>query len=231
MSALQAGRNRLYLSDRLNTDNSMNKFISGCCLALASNVLIQPAFAQSSTETLVFVRHGEKPSPTSFGQLTCQGLNRALALPDVLISKYLTAQDGTVVNPAAIYAPDPGYKNDNYYYVRPLATIEPTAIRLVMPVNTQFAYNDDRGLETELLQSSYQTAAILIAWEHANIYKIVKSIVASNNGNPNDVPVWDNADYDSIYVVTIHTDSSGKTKATFQQNYESLNGQSTTCPS
>jgi len=34
-------------------------------------------------ETIVFFRHGEKPS-AGLGQLTCQGLNRALALPDVL---------------------------------------------------------------------------------------------------------------------------------------------------
>ncbi len=33
-------------------------------------------------ETLVFVRHGEKPAQ-GYGQLNCQGLNRALALPAV----------------------------------------------------------------------------------------------------------------------------------------------------
>jgi hypothetical protein len=32
-----------------------------------------------AAETIVFVRHGEKPQD-GFGQLNCQGLNRALAL-------------------------------------------------------------------------------------------------------------------------------------------------------
>ena len=31
----------------------------------------------------MFLRHGEKPSG-GYGQLTCQGLNRSLALPDIL---------------------------------------------------------------------------------------------------------------------------------------------------
>ena len=38
-------------------------------------------------ETIVAIRHAEKPS-TSLGQLTCKGLNRALALPKVLIPRY-----------------------------------------------------------------------------------------------------------------------------------------------
>ena len=38
-------------------------------------------------ETIVFLRHGEKPSG-GYGQLTCQGFNRSLALPLVLTSKF-----------------------------------------------------------------------------------------------------------------------------------------------
>ena len=40
-------------------------------------------------ETIVAIRHAEKP-PASLGQLTCKGLNRALALPKVLIPRYGT---------------------------------------------------------------------------------------------------------------------------------------------
>jgi hypothetical protein len=76
-------------------------------------------------QTIVFLRHGEKP-PLGLGQLDCQGPNRALALPAVLQAKFGKA--------SAIYAPDPGSKAKDkgveYNYIRPLATIEPTAIRL-----------------------------------------------------------------------------------------------------
>src|SRR5688572_30502853 len=72
----------------------------------------------TAEQTIVFFRHGEKPS-AGYGQLTCQGLNRALALPDVLLAKF--------GRPAYLYAPNPTVQvPDNgilYYYVRPLATI------------------------------------------------------------------------------------------------------------
>jgi hypothetical protein len=56
-----------------------NKILGG----LAALLLSQSVLAQ---ETLIFVRHGEKPANDS-GQLTCKGLNRALALPDVLLDR------------------------------------------------------------------------------------------------------------------------------------------------
>jgi hypothetical protein len=53
---------------------------------------------QRSEETIVLIRHGEKP-PGGLGQLTCKGLNRALALPAVLIGRF--------GKPDYIYAPNP----------------------------------------------------------------------------------------------------------------------------
>ena len=54
--------------------------------------------SQANGETIVMVRHGEKP-PGGLGQLTCKGLNRALALPSVLIGRF--------GKPDYIYAPNP----------------------------------------------------------------------------------------------------------------------------
>src|ERR1700730_8403568 len=71
----------------------------------------------------VLVRHGEKPDK-GLGQLDCQGLNRALALPPIKAK--------TFGRPSAVFAPDPSQQREDYAvsydYVRPLATIEPTAI-------------------------------------------------------------------------------------------------------
>src|ERR1035441_5817659 len=70
-----------------------------------------------SVETIVCIRHGEKPRG-SLGQLSCRGLNRALALPKVLFAKY--------GSPQFVFACNPTQKVKGYFYVRPLATIEPT---------------------------------------------------------------------------------------------------------
>ena len=87
-------------------------------------VFIGSAPAASAQQTIVFVRHAEKPS-SGLGNLSCQGLNRALALPNVLLARFGT--------PDFLYAPDPSVKISDaagsFYYVRPLATLEPTAIR------------------------------------------------------------------------------------------------------
>src|SRR3954464_2676607 len=88
-------------------------------------------------QTIVFMRHGEKPSG-GYGQLTCQGFNRALALHDVLVAKYGKPTYLNAPSPAAQVTDSAG----SFYYVRPLATIEPTAVRLGMPVRTKYAYTD-----------------------------------------------------------------------------------------
>ncbi|WP_230632302.1 hypothetical protein [Chromobacterium violaceum] len=52
------------------------------CLALLAAA---PAFADS--QTLVMLRHGEKPDG-GYGQLSCKGLNRSLALIKTLPAKF-----------------------------------------------------------------------------------------------------------------------------------------------
>ena len=53
----------------------------------------------------------------------------------------------------------------DYNYVRPLATIEPTALRVGLPVKTSLGFRQVHILAQELLQPSYETATIFIA-EH-----------------------------------------------------------------
>ncbi|CAG9274097.1 conserved exported hypothetical protein [Paraburkholderia unamae] len=175
-------------------------------------------------ETLVFVRHGEKPAE-GLGQLNCKGLNRALALPAVIAAKY--------GKPDAIYAPDPGeQKNDNgrpYYYVRPLATIEPTAIQFGMPIQTPYGHSQIDSLQAAFIDPQWRGRTVLVAWEHREIESFVRRVVAAHGGNASDVPRWESADFDSIYVVRI--DWSGNVaRAHFSHEREGLDGRSDDCP-
>ena len=52
-------------------------------ISVLSFALILLAGGVAAKETIVFVRHGEKPD-AGLGQLDCQGLNRALKLPGVI---------------------------------------------------------------------------------------------------------------------------------------------------
>lgn len=192
-------------------------------IALALFTLGQSAFADpagniTGTETVVLLRHGEKP-PHEIGQLSIKGLNRSLALPAVLIAKY--------GKPNYIFAPNPavqvhGKQDSNYYcYIRPLATIEPTAIQLNLPVNTQIGFNDIQQLQNELTKPTYQNSLIFVAWEHVYLDEFAKNLVQACGVDRATVPAWPSSDYDTIFVIRIQQ-SGGKPTATFSVDHEGL---------
>jgi hypothetical protein len=180
--------------------------------------------ADNSIETLVFVRHGEKP-PQGYGQLDCQGLNRALALPAVIAAKF--------GKPDAIYAPNPAeQKADSgrsYYYIRPLATIEPTAIQFQMPVQTPYGFAQIDKLGQTLVAPAYRGKLVVIAWEHKLIEKLVRQMMAAHGGEASAVPHWQSGDFDSIYIVKLDW-RSGEPRATFKHDNQGLDGRATDCP-
>jgi hypothetical protein len=197
-------------------------------LSIAILLLAIPSADARAEQTIVFLRHGEKPAG-GYGQLTCQGFNRSLALPTVLTAKFGA--------PNALYAPSPAVKvtdtAGSFYYVRPLATIEPLAIKLGMPVNTKYGYNAISSLQTALISTGYANATIFVAWEHLMLQKLVQNIMNAYGGGVT-VPAWASTDYDSLYVVraTYGTAPDGTTTvhAQFYTDAEALNGQPTVCP-
>lgn len=207
-------------------------FIVICCGAVLIRTL-SSAGAQtvadskpshSNVETIVCIRHGEKPL-LGLGQLTCQGLNRALALPGVLLAKF--------GKPNSIFAPDPNQlahdPGGEFCYLRPIATIEPTAIACGLPVNTRFGFKDIAALKQELTKPAYENATVFVAWEHRYLDDFVRDLVGSFGGDRSQVPEWPGSDYDSIFVVRL-THRDAKITATFSRDAEDLNNLSSDCP-
>jgi hypothetical protein len=182
------------------------------------------AYSDDAVETVILVRHGEKPD-RGLGQLNCKGLNRALALPPVIAKVF--------GRPEAIFAPDPSEQKrdagESYDYVRPLATIEPTAIAFGLPVHASLGVSDTDGLRAALEQPLYRNALVLVAWEHKRIETIARGLLADYGGDQALVPRWDANDFDSIYVVTI-ANAGAAGKATFTVKHEGLDGRPDTCP-
>jgi hypothetical protein len=175
----------------------------------------------TAEETIVFLRHGEKPE-NGLGQLSCQGLNRSLAIPDVLLNKFGT--------PSVIFAPNPSIRKPdhgiNYDYIRPLATIEPTAIRVGLPVNVQFGFNDIAGIKNEITSVKYENQVVYVAWEHKMLVEIVKNILIDFNSDISKIPEWKYDDFDSLYVIKI---KSHNKELSFSIDNEGLNGQNKDC--
>ena len=198
----------------------LSKRVAPVVLALAGVLF---SHAQADT-TIVIVRHGEKPA-LGLGQLTCQGLNRSLALAPVLLTRY--------GKPVAIYAPNPAVlKTDNgipYAYVRPLATIEPLAILVGLPVNLEWGMADIEPLAAQILASPAGTH--VVAWEHHWGEALARRLLVRLGGDPADVPRWDDSDFDSVFVIRVGEEGNSSKRVAFSHEQEGLDGMSENCSS
>jgi hypothetical protein len=194
-------------------------------LLLTCAPVCHAARQDNDAETIVLMRHAEKPE-TGLGQLNCKGLNRALALPDVLLRRF--------GKPDYIYASNPAVQShengETYSYVRPLATIEPTAIRAGLPVNTQFGLNQIDELQTALTQPSCAHAVVFVVWEHVYLHDLARQLLTAYGDDPSILPAWPKSDYDTMYVFRISR-QDGKPHLSFRVEQEGLDGKlSDTCP-
>ncbi len=193
---------------------------------LCAGFPLAAAAAQGATrETIVFIRHAEK-APGGLGQLSCKGLNRALALPAVIKARYGT--------PDAVFAPDPAQKKQDgtgsYDYVRPLATVEPAAIRFGLPIHADFGYGETDRLREALLDPALANAVVLVAWEHHALNAMVPAMVAALGGDPTPpIAAWESDDFDSVWKVTIARDA-GRTRVDFARESQGLQGRLADCP-
>jgi len=167
---------------------------------IAPLLLASQASAAPPVETIVVVRHAEKP-PLGLGLLTCKGLNRSLLLPEYFAKNF--------PKPDYIFAPDPSVKateihgdGERYDYVRPLLTIGPTAVRFGVPMNTQLPFNDPGLLADVLLAPEYANATVYVAWEHSNIVTLAE-IILRRFEVTTPVPDWPNSDYDKVFVFKV----------------------------
>ncbi len=196
-------------------------FLSLVLVCVAGSPTLFAAKTQAAGgETIVMVRHGEKPGG-GLGQLNCRGLNRSLALPAVLIGRF--------GKPDFIYAPNPsvmvpdGNNQPSYSYVRPLVTIEPTAIRLGMPVNTQIGYDQLDALQQALLQPAYAHSLIFVAWEHVKLNEFALQLLQRYGTTSMQVPKWTNDDYETIYVFHVaRSEKNGTPQVTLELQQEGL---------
>lgn len=180
------------------------------------------------TQTLVFLRHAEKPGE-GLGQLNCQGLNRALDLATLLPEKFGAADYVFAANPSREV--EEGSNDDAYSYIRPLMTISPSAIKLGLPVNIDFGANDTGDLAEELLQDKYRNATVYTAWSHGYLPELINAVAGKALGEKRTITDdWSGDDFDSMYVLTL-TWHDGKASLLSRNYKQGLNNGDHACPS
>lgn len=179
-------------------------------------------------QTLVFLRHAEKPGE-GLGQLNCQGLNRALDLATLLPEKFGAADYVFAANPSREV--EEGSNDNAYSYIRPLMTISPSAIKLGLPVNIDFAANDTSDLADELLHDRYHNSIIYTAWSHGYLPELINKVAEEAVGEQQPITEdWASSDFDSLYVLTL-TWRNGKASLHSQSYKQGLDGGEQDCPS
>jgi hypothetical protein len=190
-------------------------------LLLSAIVLVVSVREARAEQTIVFLRHGEKPVG-GYGQLTCQGFNRALALPKVLLAKY--------GRPTYLYAPDPSGKISDqagqFFYDRAIETLVPTAVKLTMQIRSFYTFTQIDGLQSVLINPAKDGTTSFVAWEHVMLQRLVQNIMNAYGGHLV-VPAWPGTDFDSLFVVRVNYGSA--ITASFQHDHEGLNGRATAC--
>ncbi|CAM4001073.1 hypothetical protein CCOS865_03532 [Pseudomonas reidholzensis] len=179
------------------------------------------------TQTLVFLRHAEKPGE-GLGQLNCQGLNRALDLATVLPERFGDADYVFAANPSRHV--EEGSQDLSYSYIRPLMTITPSAIRLGLPVNIEYGANDYDELADELTSNKYRNATVYTAWSHGYLPDLINAVAGKAMGDEHVLTEdWANEDFDSLYVITL-TWHDGKASMLSRNVRQGLDGGNKTCP-
>jgi hypothetical protein len=158
---------------------------------------------------VVIIRHGEKPD--SGNNLSCKGLNRALALPAVL--------DTVTGKPDYTYVPTikVGKKTSSD---RMFQTVTPFAVKKNLNINSSFKEDNTTGAANDVL---LKTGMVLMVWEHSNIPPLAKAL-----GVPGKLK-WHGKDFDSIWIIDFVSTKKGLKYKRFSVEQENINP-ADTCP-
>ncbi|RLV10125.1 hypothetical protein CTZ27_02510 [Streptomyces griseocarneus] len=163
------------------------------------------AEAAPGADTIMIIRHGEKPDENGkkapFGvteegeqnvhALLVRGWQRAGALVGLFAPDGGTPLRKGLQRPDAVYAagPHPGEKG-----LRPSETVAPVAAKLKVRANLKYLTGDEAALAKELRGRRGRT---LVSWEHHAIHTIVKGLGTVRPAPPH---AWPDDRFDLVWV-------------------------------
>ena len=165
--------------------------------ALAAGCSPAPDKPLVRPQSILVIRHAEKPADATAIGLSPEGLKRAKALPELF--EMTANRSAPFPTPDFIFATKPS-KHSN----RPVETVAPLAKALKLEVNAGYANDDYPKLADELsTNTKYEGKTVLICWHHGTISEFALTLGAT--GVPDK---WKDAVFDRVWVVTF--DDKGK---------------------
>ncbi|MGD0223290.1 MAG: Ig domain-containing protein [Terriglobia bacterium] len=169
-----------------------------------------PSKGFNTDEIVYFIRHAEAHPTTLWddGNMVAAGQWRALDLPNALAGK---------ISPTQVYSIDPAqvipYGYSYFPYVRPSLTVEPYVIANNLPLNLvaniEIFAPDSPQLTSGFFFNccAFSGQTVLLAWEHDHFPAIVDALLKSY-GSTQTAPAWPGDDYDTIWRVTLDSNSN-----------------------
>jgi hypothetical protein len=150
-------------------------------------------------QSILLIRHAEKPADAADANLGPEGKKRADALPELF--KKAADRPDPLPTPDFIFATKPSKHSR-----RPVETVAPLAKALKLEVNAGYANDDYPKLAEELSTNpKYEGKTVLICWHHGTIPELATALGAT--GVPDK---WKDSVFDRVWVVTF--DEKGKAR-------------------
>ena len=162
----------------------------------------------SAPETIMFVRHGEKPAHKAapYGvnkhgepddhSLSPRGWSRAGALA-ALFSHAPLQSHGGLTRPARMFATGPSHQTKSH---REIDTANPTAERLSLTLETKYTHGEEPELAKEILTREDST---LVVWHHGELPHLLSQFKVIN---ADEVPsAWPEDRFDLVWVLQRET--------------------------
>jgi hypothetical protein len=141
--------------------------------------------------SVIVIRHAEKPTDDTDPNLAVAGYARALKLADYFTHNPVPAPNST---PTKLFASSP-----TKHSRRPELTALPTAARLCLAINTDYADDDAEELAHHLLtHPKLRNEDVLIVWHHGEIPRLLRALGVPAKEAPQEI---DETDYSGVWIV------------------------------
>ena len=168
-------------------------FLRTAAAYISSLLFFYTVSAQDTQLRIILIRHAEKPQKGD--NLTCQGLNRSLELPQLLYTRFGL--------PAATYIPAMAL-GDSTKHSRMFQTIIPFAVKYNLALTSKFMEDDSTAMAREIMQKK---GTVLVIWEHKRIASIARALGIKDSLH------WPDDDYESIWIITFPNGHASLTRS------------------
>lgn len=146
--------------------------------------------------TVLLIRHGEKPGDDTDPNLSAKGWQRACSITRTLPD--LVPTGAPAISAVIATAPSP-------HSVRPVETVTPISLIGSLPLIHTIADDDVAQVPMLLATAPYTGATVLICWHHCKLPELALALGAPADQVPRK---WEGDDFHSVWILHYEADGS-----------------------